>query len=327
MKHNNSQDKEISRTAPKHRVYCPSANRQKLLFETERKALNFIRYNGDTIEKESGYRPIRAYYCHCCGGYHTTSQRHNTLTEEQLDAIVARGESDSVELKLSAIARNTERRIDNVLTVSFTTDEDINNAFSIINGARSGIEGYLKLASHLQAAEHVSNAETLRTKLKKNIVDIVTALRDNIDSNIESEDFYEAGRYNRYTHRMVAMLTYIDDEGMYKEFINETNEYTQSMVSVIKANGGEYKEDKASKVEHYLDKIQKYMDLLDTQMENKRYVEASKAIHFSLKYLKKIVDEADEEVLKPIVDKLYETKQTLLEVAPQSDLYYKKAAN
>ena len=212
MKFNNNPDKEISRTAPKHRVFCPSANRQKLLFETERKALNFIRYNGDVIEKESGYRPIRAYYCACCGGYHTTSQRHNTLTEQQLDAIVERGESDSIELKLSAIARNTERRIDDVLNVSFTTDDDMNDAFSTINGARSGIDGYLKLASHLNSSEHVSNVETFRNKLKKNLADVITILRDNISSNIESENFYEAGRYNRYTYRMVAMLTYIDTD-------------------------------------------------------------------------------------------------------------------
>ena len=126
---------------------------------------------------------------------------------------------------------------------------------------------------------------------------------------------------------MVAMLTYIDSDGVYKEFINETNEYTHSMVSIIKENGGEYREDKGSKVEHYLGKIQKYMDLLDMQMENKLYVEASKSIHFSLKYIKKIVGDADGDVLKPIVDKLYEAKQTLLEVAPQSDFCYQKTAN
>ena len=327
MKFNNNPDKEISRTAPKHRVFCPSANRQKLLFETERKALNFIRYNGDVIEKESGYRPIRAYYCTCCGGYHTTSQQHNTLTDEQLDAIVERGESDSVELKLSAIARNTERRVEEVTKISFTTDDDMNDAFSVINGARSGIDGYLKLASHLKSDEHVSNVETLRTKLKKNLVDVITTLRANINSNIESENFYEAGRYNRYTHRMVAMLTYIDEEGVYKDFINETNEYTQSMVSVIKVNGGDYKEDKGCKVEHYLGKIQKYMDLLDMQMESKRYVEASKSIHLSLKCIKKIIGDVDDDMLKPIVDKLYEAKQRLLEVALYSDLGYQQASN
>ena len=126
---------------------------------------------------------------------------------------------------------------------------------------------------------------------------------------------------------MVAMLTYIDSDDVYKEFINETNEYTQSMISIIKENGGEYREDKGSKVEHYLGKIQKYMDLMDRQIENKRYIDASKSIHLSLKYIKKIVGDADGEVLKPIVDKLYETKQMLLEMAPESDFGYKQASN
>src|SRR5690606_31040091 len=31
-------------------------------------------FNADDIFKESGKRPIRAYFCHACGGWHVTSQ-------------------------------------------------------------------------------------------------------------------------------------------------------------------------------------------------------------------------------------------------------------
>lgn len=54
---------------PKNRVYCREIGREKLLFETEKKALTFIKFNSDSMEK----KPERVYYCVCCGGYHVTS--------------------------------------------------------------------------------------------------------------------------------------------------------------------------------------------------------------------------------------------------------------
>ena len=58
---------------PKHRIYCREFGRSKLLFESESKALNFIKFNSEDILKDGGKAPNRAYYCECCGGYHVTS--------------------------------------------------------------------------------------------------------------------------------------------------------------------------------------------------------------------------------------------------------------
>jgi hypothetical protein len=71
---------------PKNRIYCRECGKSKLLFESEKKALNFIKFNGDEILGESGRAPIRAYYCQCCGGYHVTSRevtnkRYNRTTQ------------------------------------------------------------------------------------------------------------------------------------------------------------------------------------------------------------------------------------------------------
>lgn len=47
--------------------------------ETEKKALNFIKFNGNEIEEISGFAPTRAYYCTACGGWHVTHlPKHNT---------------------------------------------------------------------------------------------------------------------------------------------------------------------------------------------------------------------------------------------------------
>lgn len=59
---------------PKTRVFCSSCHRHKMVFGTKKEAEMFMMYNGDDINDENGYRPIRAYYCRNCMGWHITSQ-------------------------------------------------------------------------------------------------------------------------------------------------------------------------------------------------------------------------------------------------------------
>ena len=61
---------------PSKRIYCRECGRSKLLFETEQKALRFIKFNADEIEAETGRKPERAHYWECCGGWHTTSMKN-----------------------------------------------------------------------------------------------------------------------------------------------------------------------------------------------------------------------------------------------------------
>lgn len=44
-----------------------------MLFPTEKRADNFIRFNADEIMEETGKAPVRSYYCELCGGWHVTS--------------------------------------------------------------------------------------------------------------------------------------------------------------------------------------------------------------------------------------------------------------
>ena len=54
-------------------MFCRDCDRTKMLFETEKKANNFIKFNKLKIEIESGFSPERSYYCLFCGGWHLTS--------------------------------------------------------------------------------------------------------------------------------------------------------------------------------------------------------------------------------------------------------------
>lgn len=57
----------------KNSVFCKDCERTKMLFETEKKAENFIKFNNEEIEAESGFSPQRSYYCLFCAGWHVTS--------------------------------------------------------------------------------------------------------------------------------------------------------------------------------------------------------------------------------------------------------------
>ena len=46
----------------KNRVFCPECGRAKMLFDTKKRAMTFIRFNKDEILAETGYAPKRCYY-------------------------------------------------------------------------------------------------------------------------------------------------------------------------------------------------------------------------------------------------------------------------
>lgn len=58
----------------KNRIYCGEFGRVKMLFDTESKADNFIRFNSKDIIDKNGKTPVRSYYCKVCGGWHVTSK-------------------------------------------------------------------------------------------------------------------------------------------------------------------------------------------------------------------------------------------------------------
>ncbi len=74
----------------KNRFVCKDCGKIKMLFKTEKKANNFIKFNGETIEEESGYKPVRSYYCLYCDGWHLTSQKENLEKKSRTEDILER---------------------------------------------------------------------------------------------------------------------------------------------------------------------------------------------------------------------------------------------
>jgi hypothetical protein len=56
----------------KSRVMCPDCGKQKMLFESEKKANTFLKFNEEEVNPD-GTREMRVYYCPACCGYHISS--------------------------------------------------------------------------------------------------------------------------------------------------------------------------------------------------------------------------------------------------------------
>ena len=68
---------------------CPDCGRQKLLFETEKKAQTFIKFNGDELNPD-GTRELRPYYCPACCGYHVSSKPYRGSYEGRTERMLER---------------------------------------------------------------------------------------------------------------------------------------------------------------------------------------------------------------------------------------------
>jgi len=70
---------------PKNRIMCPDCGRQKMLFESEAKANNFINWNKDTIPNGD---KLRSYYCPACCGWHISHQKYHEDMEGRTDKLI-----------------------------------------------------------------------------------------------------------------------------------------------------------------------------------------------------------------------------------------------
>ena len=69
----------------KKRIFCPDCGKPKILFETEKEAKTFIKFNSDDIEQGDKLRP---YYCPACCGYHISHKKHFKGFDTRIDKMI-----------------------------------------------------------------------------------------------------------------------------------------------------------------------------------------------------------------------------------------------
>lgn len=122
----------------KNRVMCPDCGRQKMLFESEPKANNFIKFNKDDFENGDDLRP---YYCPACCGWHISSHKFHKDMEGQTDKLIE--EYNKAKSKLRPIdLENIEILYNNLKEHNFKSRKEVNHYLNTIE--KCAYNGFVK---------------------------------------------------------------------------------------------------------------------------------------------------------------------------------------
>lgn len=106
----------------KNHVYCPASHKPKIMFATQKKADNFIKFNHDAILEESGIAPVRSYYCAVCCCWHVTSnpsqeaaERMDRRDQKKLSGIYESKSAEKVMNEHLLSMRQVQKQIESAL--------------------------------------------------------------------------------------------------------------------------------------------------------------------------------------------------------------------
>lgn len=97
----------------RNRIFCPQCKRPKMLFESQKKADNFIEFNKFEIEENNHYAPCRSYYCPFCAGWHVT--HHQSFDESKIENIDTFIENCKNCNTVKTILPHTEEKVERML--------------------------------------------------------------------------------------------------------------------------------------------------------------------------------------------------------------------
>lgn len=137
----------------KNHYYCVACRRPKMLFETQAKADNFIRYNAAEILQAGHRAPVRSYYCSLCGGWHVTSnpsteagerldQRDNELVKRLETRKTVRPATSEVKVRIGEIANTVSTKLQEYVILAGLFDLEAAGAllYELADTVRSKIE-------------------------------------------------------------------------------------------------------------------------------------------------------------------------------------------
>jgi len=110
----------------KNKIFCHDCGRQKQVFETKKKAENFIKFNSNDIELENGYAPKRSYFCVACGAWHITSNENEfqgkSLTEKVLEKYTIECQAKQAKQEINQKLEIIEKWIKDLLKRKYGND-------------------------------------------------------------------------------------------------------------------------------------------------------------------------------------------------------------
>lgn len=166
-----------------NRVMCPECFRQKMLFETQKQADNFIKWNGDDIDTNGG--ELRSYYCSACGGFHITSKPFKPSYMHATDKLIKRYEKDEILERAIKTDGNSVNVSDDIKDIVETLPDDIKSK----NKLKSYLTRYMD--------EHGIKDDEKRLEIRTTIYEMIKLGQLNIktqtscDKILSDEDIFK----------------------------------------------------------------------------------------------------------------------------------------
>lgn len=176
----------------KNRFYCQSSNRVKMLFDSESKALNFMKFNNNAIIEERGKAPNRAYFCISCNGWHLTSIQ--TLPKEwksrsDIALEIVDAEKERKRLKNR---EDRERKKENKIAYSKPVQTVPDEISVAVDGFYKEIS-YLSLIPNneilLEAISSIINRIDLLPKDKRKVKELLKYIKTVCKNILKTEDY------------------------------------------------------------------------------------------------------------------------------------------
>ena len=174
---------------PKKRVMCPDCKRPKMLFETEAKALNFIKFNGGEIDAHGG--ELRAYYCPACCGWHISSKKYNKKYEGRTDRLInayKRSENILDEQEKSKIKHNRQTQLVNKIYKRYMADNKYDCIAKFMDGVYPSINNpeksdIVQRIAHRQESDSNAWWQTMTKEDRESLTDkiAIRAVKLNVD--------------------------------------------------------------------------------------------------------------------------------------------------
>ena len=226
----------------KNKIFCVACQRPKMLYETQAKADNFIKFNRDLMLQEGKKPPVRSYYCEICGGYHVTSNpsREAAMKLDERDKVLVK--------RIEARTGKDETPIINSLASSYTQKtmaEKLNQIDQLIN------QGSLDEAE--KNLVECKESLTLSRLFDKGLVDTV----------------------NKYQCRMARLSTKFENV---RKLINAPREERQAFLKADVMGDENMEVKKALKNVLAISEIKRLLEEMYTDMDNGNFAIATRIL-------------------------------------------------
>lgn len=275
----------------KNLFYCFDCGRTKMLFVSQKKADNFIKFNKDAFEAEGKKVPVRSYYCEACGGWHVTSNPD----EEHF-----KGSSNHLLTKMERIVERKMQKV-NYESFLFRKNKLISEAKDLYR-EQDYVGCLRKCREALQILK--DNGKSWwdeNTLIKKMMYEVVCCEAIDIDECIKREDFRQA---EILLSRCGCVMNELEEEEGFEDYKrvlslslkrSERNLRTGRKMKSLKTN--------LMKLTERIDKNWGYLEdnkFNKVKYEIKKYT--AELIILSNKY-------NENEIILPVVNKLFDLRE------------------